>query len=1849
VDLAGDGLINFQIGQPVTRQPTDAKGNKLPLASNTGTINADGGVVTMTARAAGSVVDSVVNVGGAIRAQAVTQENGVLVLGAVNADAGDGGTVNVTGKVDVSGKGMGQRGGQVVATTRGGRVNVASTAAIDASGFSGGGQVNIGGSYQGKGPVANARNTTVETGARINADATALGNGGSVIVWADNATVFGGTITAKGGLKGGDGGFIETSGKINLSVSPGAAVNASAVAGRAGTWLLDPRDVIIQAGGDPVVGGVNNPPDEPGPYTIDAASIAAALNGGSNVTITTNAIGVAPNNAGDITVQSGTIISWSTNNSLTLNADRHILVNGTIDSTSATFAFDRISLRAGLTNTSGAITVAGTISAGGGVLDMSAAGGVTLSGSLSSTGRISIRTSGANASITQTASSAISTDLLMADATGSVQLVSANNQVTQLTGSAGGDFRYVGTKAVALGFTTDGPIEGVTVGEGRYVDIAAPAISIVQDIDGPWAPIGAVTGTGANNVTGVVVFRPSTLGTSMIIGGTIDTGLTEEALVGGIRAGTLRIGSTGRAEGTVLGNATTAAESAAGSITVQGLNLDVSGSAITTLVLESGTGSITQTESGSLSVSALATSVVGGGSVVLDNEFNDVGTIAHIARVSDTTLGTQTGSYQFVGNFTVTVGSVGKASSALVGQRDSGETAGLPAGAAIVTSGGNVSLTSAFSSATININAPLVAIGAVVTLNEVIGSINNNASGTIDVGSTGTLNLNAAGSINLFAAPVIAGVVNFIAGGTVFLDNANNIIGTIANTPSKAGTSISINNKSALTIGPGGMTAGGTITIQSSEQVLVAGNITSTGTSGALSITSTGAIDGVGIQQTAGTMSAATVSLNATAGDIVQTGGNIVAPAGAGFDVSLRVDASGSVDLSSATNDVVDLVGSAGGDFRYVDATGFDIDAGTELVWGAGSMSLKANDGVISINGTIRSTAPSASTTLTIDATSDGNSTVIGGGGSSSAISLGNGTLNLIGGGDSPAGGINLDARITAGVVNFKATIGVNLNNADNVIGTVAQIASSAGDQISIRSASSLVIGPGGITAGPGGERSGVISIISAGQVRVDGDIIAPASTSGGLFIQSTGAIGGVGILQTTGKIFSGQETKLSATAGDIVQTGGTISGPSINLSASGNITQTGGNIIETVISGGPSATLVVNAGGSVDLSSPTNDVITLVGSAGGDFRFVDVNTLNIGEAFTVPIGITIGAGRYLDIAADTINILAGARIGGIATGSPGSSFPADNPTGVTVLRPTSANAPMVVGGSSGTTGTLLTEANLLASVQTGTLRLGSIGRAAGLQLGGAITALENPTGTITIQGLNFSGAGQLLQRLVLESGAAGLAIQQTGAIRLTRDAPFEGALATAVRGGGSVELTNPNNSVTGLAHVARESDTTLATQSGTFRYVDESTIPVVSVAGPGTRLIGDRNSGDTPGAPANSAILTNGGDVTLVSRTGSIEFINGLAAIGATARLSAVDQISQSAIGGVVANGLLAVAGAVDLSAAAGLNNVRFLSGSAFGLSEGTGNFRLINAASVTVPDGGVAGDSLVATVNGVHAASGATLELAIGTGDIVVNNTTLTAAGGLVLLRRVAGATGSEIILNNVSFDSGSGSPNLVVLDLTGSPGVLSGSFDALKSSATPPSGTSAIPLGPNPDGGILLTNVNAGNTTVYLVGGTGSTIAGSGTYGLLGVYVAHSNPIALTGSVRQIDPTTSHSVTAPFSEPFDSTTFAGFYVRRRGAAVDVQTFNTCVIGTGICPTPPPPPPPEEEVRIPERLQRPPDDPGRLVGTPDLLIIDFATDRPTPTPLGLSTVILVNQGNEYFFNVDEERRKQRAARGGQ
>ncbi|MFW5765662.1 MAG: CHAT domain-containing protein [Coleofasciculus sp.] len=213
----------------------------------------------------------------------------------------------------------------------GGEVNVLgdNVALIDATihgfGANGGGKVRIGGEYQGSGIIPNALQTYVSHNSVINADALINGNGGQVIIWSDEITRFLGTISARGGLNGGDGGFVEVSGKQALDFQ--GVVDLLAPAGNVGTLLLDPTDITISTAAD--TGSMTFAGD----IFSDTATTLSILNTTTlqnqlalgNVTVST-ASGLS--GAGTITVDDP--ITWSSDSSLTLFADNDINLNGNI-------------------------------------------------------------------------------------------------------------------------------------------------------------------------------------------------------------------------------------------------------------------------------------------------------------------------------------------------------------------------------------------------------------------------------------------------------------------------------------------------------------------------------------------------------------------------------------------------------------------------------------------------------------------------------------------------------------------------------------------------------------------------------------------------------------------------------------------------------------------------------------------------------------------------------------------------------------------------------------------------------------------------------------------------------------------------------------------------------------------------------------------------------------------------------------------------------------------------------------------------------------------------------------------------------------------------------------------------------------------------------------------------------------------------------------------------------------------------------------------------------------------------------------------------------------------------------
>ena len=291
LDMHGDGLLNLAVDAAAVNASV----------TNHQLIQADGGQVIMTGRAAKDLAGTVVNNSGIIQARSIENKNGVIRL-----DGGATGTVVNSGVLDASGKAAGQTGGTV--KVLGENVELHNGTSIDVSGANGGGTALIGGNYQGKGPEQNAKNTTVEKGATITADALEKGNGGMVVVWANDTTQFNGTISARGGANGGDGGQVETSGHKTLELGDAARVVTLASKGKTGSWLLDPEDFTIGTGAT-------------GANYWNHIELGNALNS-SDITVKTAESG---SGNGDINVNAR--IDWSSPTTLTLSAYRDININ----------------------------------------------------------------------------------------------------------------------------------------------------------------------------------------------------------------------------------------------------------------------------------------------------------------------------------------------------------------------------------------------------------------------------------------------------------------------------------------------------------------------------------------------------------------------------------------------------------------------------------------------------------------------------------------------------------------------------------------------------------------------------------------------------------------------------------------------------------------------------------------------------------------------------------------------------------------------------------------------------------------------------------------------------------------------------------------------------------------------------------------------------------------------------------------------------------------------------------------------------------------------------------------------------------------------------------------------------------------------------------------------------------------------------------------------------------------------------------------------------------------------------------------------------------------------------------
>lgn len=362
--LQVDGRIVARNGDVVLIAPKVQTGAGALVESNGSTILAAGGKVEITGRGLEGIHMEVqagneaVNLGtlkgdavgifaqtlkhsGLVQAEAVTAEGGKVVLKAIGGDA------LVDGRIVAAGPGY--RGGSV--DVLGNRVALLAGASVEVSGQLGGGQVRIGGDYQGaNAAVPNARRTYVDANARISADAIVGGDGGRVIVWADGDTRMHGQISARGGAGGGDGGFAEVSGKEHLAFTGRADLRAPK--GRNGTLLLDPNDLVIEVTGPTdtsVSTGSTFSSTANGTSKIKESDLEAQL-ALSDVLVMTNPS--ATGGTGLITVADGVNVEWANNNTLGLQADGSIDLQGSFTNTAGTATLSLHAINGNITQNS---------------------------------------------------------------------------------------------------------------------------------------------------------------------------------------------------------------------------------------------------------------------------------------------------------------------------------------------------------------------------------------------------------------------------------------------------------------------------------------------------------------------------------------------------------------------------------------------------------------------------------------------------------------------------------------------------------------------------------------------------------------------------------------------------------------------------------------------------------------------------------------------------------------------------------------------------------------------------------------------------------------------------------------------------------------------------------------------------------------------------------------------------------------------------------------------------------------------------------------------------------------------------------------------------------------------------------------------------------------------------------------------------------------------------------------------------------------------------------------------------------------------------------------------------------
>ncbi len=1504
VTFDNTGLLGVRITKEVLQNELGID----PAVLNSGSINAEGGRILLTASVSRDIFSSAVNTGDMEQAtSAVVNADGTFTLGG-GADVVNTGTLdvsvtepnatagnivmvgkNVTSSGNIKADSQNGNGGNIelhatdttlltensntsaraINSGKGGNVKVLGNnvglfdnAQVNASGANGGGTILIGGDKTGQNKqIRNAEFIYLSENSSVNASATDNGNGGKLITFATDSARIYGKLFARGGVNGGNGGFIETSGLKGFEIT--SAPDTSAANGMGGEWLIDPYNIaIVDTAGDIVFPNPNpNDPDVVFNGTISNSTLSVGLiydgldNG--NVTISTDGAGT---DVGNIILETNLIYTGSNSATLTLNAANDISIIAQ-------------QIRADLDdNNPGRPRPSKTLN-----LVLNANSDNTGSGDVNLT----------NAQISTNGGSFTATGVNFSSSGGEINTVRNNYGVGNGNGLRGGDVAITTTglaanpASISIGgnILTDGGAVSLVANQGATT---SGTITTTASIDTTIQPYISRPGGGndryqANSNTGTVSITADgaiSLGNSIITDGQ-QVEVTDSASFTSLAGGT--INTDGNSNGNVSINSrgainlNDAITTNNGAVTVNAgtaYNSNASG----TITTNTGGGG----SSGIVSINAQG-NLISTGQITTNNA---------VVNFNTNTAITTGGIVALNGNIATNGGNVTVAESTSytsTGNINAGAVAinsigTITSGGQIASNGGNVDLISTGGSATvnqINLDDSIVSNGGNVTVSG--GNFISNASGLVNTGS-GNITITTAGNITTGAQlTATSGNVNLAttaAGTTVTLNNGISTGGTLdvdtqgailaTNAPlliggnatfSNANNNITLNNSANDFQGTVALTNGaGNVAITNSNNLNFATSNIGTGTL---------TVNAVGITQSGAITQAANGGLatfNAGNGviNLNNTGNN--------FTGNVALTNSGTNNVAVYNTSTLRLGTSTLGSGALTLNAG---DAGIEQVGAiqqtstgsAGAVNLTAREGSITLQnnanafiGAIDFSTAAGDVRLTNNADIQLNQSIgnqVTGDLVLSAIS-GNSIIQQT--------GVGTNGLTVTGTSIFmvNASQDIVLENSSNSFNGVSFLANTTGTlrDVKVTNTGALdlqalnvsrdlsVTAGGAITNNAGNITVGGLATLSAG-----GDITLGAGIAGNNVHDFTSVV-----ITSANNVLINDTNGINI--GDAVNTQSNITG-NLTINANGNITQTAALT--------NSATATFNAGaGNILLNNADNDFNNLNLSTTGNANIADTNGIQLGNISANGLAITTANGGDITEAASSSISVTGlttlSSAGAIQLGGASHNFNNLVFTGSNVAI---NNASAINIGDGSANGTAVSTATNLTLTAQGNIT--DIGSAANSVTGTANLTAGN--GNITLLNTDFqSTLTATAANNITVNDATGLtlgALNAANTIDLTAGGSITGGNLTAA----SVKLLASNgiNATTNTASLdVQNIDQGNTTASGNVNLTNTQAVDIIRLHS-FTRTTPGGNS-----EAVGDVSFTNTGDVTV--RAGSID-----------------------------------------------------------------------------------------------------------------------------------------------------------------------------------------------------------------------------------------------------------------------------------------------------------------------------------------------------------------------------------------